>query len=119
MRTETKTGNGKQQEKIETLFQIPAEDLKDHTLMSLLQLGASTLLKEAVQEEISQYLGRRHYKHLANKQDFKGYRNGTRRTRIDTANGQVEYDRQLLAHAPDYQSNFHIPYMTRPQEFAD
>lgn len=119
MRTEIKTGNRKQQEKIEDLFQIPAEDLKDHTLMSLLQLGASTLLKEAVQEEISQFLGRKYYKHLENEQDFKGYRNGMRRTRIDTPNGQVEYDRQLLVHAPDYQSKFHSPYMRRPQEFAD
>lgn len=119
MRTETKTGKRNEQEKIENLFQIPADDLKDYTLMSLLQLGASTLLKEAVQEEITQYLGRKHYRHHKEDQNFKGYRNGTRRTRIDTPNGQVEYDRQLLVHAPDYQSKFHTPYMRRPKEFAN
>jgi transposase-like protein len=95
--------------------QIKQLDLPGMTLMSLLQFGSTTLLKEAIAAEITQYLGRGHYKHG---EVFKGYRNGYQKTTLDTPIGQLEYDRPKVAHAPDFKSQFHKAHMRRPDEFA-
>ena len=67
------------------------------------------LLKEAVVSEITRYLGRGFYRHLKAGEEFKGNRNGYRRTTVDTPIGQVSYDRPLVAYAPDFESKFHTP----------
>lgn len=99
----------------ETLAQIKQFDLPGMTLTSLLQFGSTTLLKEAITAEITQYLGRSHYKHG---EEFKGYRNGHQKTTLDTPIGQLSYDRPKLAYAPDFKSQFHKAHMRRPDEFA-
>jgi len=76
-------------------------------------------LKEAITNEITRYLGREFYKHVKGGQEFKGDRNGYRRTRVDTPIGQVEYERPLIAYAPEFESKFHTPYMRRPKAFAN
>jgi len=78
-------------------------DLPAMSLMSLLQFGSGLLLKEAVTQEITSYLGRGHYRHG---EEFKGHRNGCQKTRLDTPMGAVEYDRPKLAYAPDFKSQF-------------
>lgn len=90
-------------------------DLSAMSLMSLLQFGSSTLLKDAIASEITAHLGRQYYQRGL---DFKGHRNGFQKTRLDTPMGQIEYDRPKVAYAPDFKSQFHVPYMRRPEEFA-
>lgn len=90
-------------------------DLPSMSLMSLLQFGSATLLKEAIANEITLYLGRSHYQHG---DEFKGHRNGSQQTRLDTAMGTLEYDRPKIANAPDFKSQFHVPHMRRPEEFS-
>jgi putative transposase len=100
------------------LFDSLPPDVQEMSLMGLVQFGSSLLLKEAVAAEITAYLGRGFYKHLQQGQEFKGHRNGSRLTTVDTPIGQVVYDRQLLVNAPDFESKYHQPYMRRPEAFA-
>lgn len=93
-------------------------DLPGMSLISLLQFGSNLLIKEAIAKEIDAYLGRSHYEHREEGDRFKGYRNGYQVTTIDTPIGQVAYDRPKLANAPDFRSQFHVPHMRRPDEFA-
>jgi transposase-like protein len=102
----------------ETPSQIKQFDLPGMTLMSLLQFGSTTLLKEAIAAEIEQYLGRQHYEHREKEAPFKGHRNGYQKTTLDTPIGQLQYDRPKVAYAPDFKSQFHKPHMRRPEEFA-
>ncbi len=90
-------------------------DLPGTSLMSLLQLGSGMLLKHAIAGEITEYLGRGHYEHGA---EFKGHRNGSQLTRIDTSMGVLGYDRPKVANAPGFKSRYHVPKMKRPDEFA-
>lgn len=92
-------------------------DLPQMSLMSLLQLGSQTLLAEAIKAEISEVLGRDFYQHHESKSDSKGYRHGTRKTTLDTPIGPIVYDRPRV-NGIDFQSQFHVPYMRRPSEFA-
>jgi transposase-like protein len=93
-------------------------DLPGMSLMSLLQFGSNMLLKEAISAEITSYLGRKHYQHSAEGEAFKGHRNGHQPSTIDTPIGALEYDRPKVAYAPDFKSQFHVPYLRRPDEFA-
>lgn len=90
-------------------------DLPGMSLMSLLQFGSGLLLKHAIAGEITEYLGRSHYQHGP---EFKGYRNGYQKTRIDTPVGVVEYDRPKITGASDFKSRYHVRHMRRPDEFA-
>lgn len=95
------------------------EEVQELSLLGLIQFGSQALLKQAISEEITKYLGRSFYEHLKPGEASKGERNGTRFTTIDTPIGALTYDRPRLAHAPEFQSRFHVPYMRRPKEFAD
>lgn len=90
-------------------------DLPAMSLQSLLQFGTGLLIKEAIAQEITDYLGRSHYAHGAT---FKGHRNGYQKTRLDTGSGVVEYERPKITGAPDFQSQYHVAHMRRPEEFA-
>lgn len=96
---------------------LPAE-LHELSTLGLLKFGGEILLKKAVEEEITRYLGRGFYEHMKGSDESRGYRNGTRETTIDTPIGQVSYERPLLTGAPDFASQYHTPYMRRPEEFA-
>ncbi len=96
---------------------LPAE-LGELSTLGLLRFGGELLLKKAVEEEITRYLGRGFYEHMKGNQESTGYRNGTRQTRVDTPIGQLTYERQLLTGAANFVSQYHTPYMRRPQEFA-
>jgi transposase-like protein len=93
-------------------------DFPGMSLMSLLQFGSNELIKEAIAREIEAYLGRKWYQRGADGEPFKGYRNGYQETTIDTPIGQVVYDRPKVTGAPDFRSQFHVPHMRRPEEFA-
>lgn len=103
--------------KITTNGQAASEGAEP-TLLDLLRFGSQALLKQAINEEIAEHLGRGRYEHHG-EAPFRGYRNGTRRTTLDTPVGQLTYDRPLVAHAPDFESQYHKPHMRRPKQFAD
>ena len=104
------------QEKLKlSVGELSQLDLPGMSLMSLLQFGSGALLKHAIAAEIEAHLGRGHYEHG---DEFKGHRNGHQKSRIDTPMGVVEYDRPKLAYATNFKSQFHVPHMRRPEEFA-
>jgi putative transposase len=96
-----------------------ASEGSEPTLLDLLRFGSQALLNQAISEEIAEHLGRGRYEHHGEEQPFRGYRNGTRQTTLDTPLGQLSYDRPLVAHAPDFQSRYHKPHMRRPEQFAE
>ena len=93
-------------------------ELSNMTLLSLLKFGGQTLLAEAIKAEISDHLGRGFYQHSESMKGHKGYRHGTRKTNIDTPLGPISYDRPRVNGTSDFESQFHVPYMKRPEEFA-
>ena len=93
-------------------------DIESMSVMGLLRFGSGALLKHAITNEITEHLGRKRYHRLEENQEFRGYRNGYQKTRVDTPIGQLEYDRPKVAHAPEFKSQFHTPHVRRPQEFA-
>lgn len=95
--------------------QLKQLDLPAMSLSSLLQFGTGLLLNQAIAAEITEHLGRSHYKHG---EEFRGHRNGYQKTRLDTGVGVIEYDRPKVAHAPDFRSQYHVRRMRRPEEFA-
>jgi putative transposase len=96
-----------------------AEQTGGPDILSLLKFGSQAILQQAVEEEITQYLGRENYERLKLEMVAKGFRNGYRKTTIDTPIGQVIYDRQRLDGAPDFKSAYHEAHMRRPEQFAD
>ena len=124
MKRTTKTFTKPSQATIENCMEERLKDLlpvnlQEMSLMGLMQYGSQALLKQAMLEEITAYLGRGYYQHLKEGQAFRGERNGTRKTTIDTPIGPLVYDRPRLAYAPEFQSRFHVASMRRPEAFAD
>jgi len=118
MRTRTTASQQKNQE-IPPKAKAAAESAEGPGILELLKFGSQAILKQAIEGEITQYLGRESYERLKAEQVFRGARHGYRKTTIDTPVGQVVYDRQRLTGAPDFKSAIHRPHMRRPEEFAD
>ena len=112
MRKSKKESEKAQQININTQIELP-----QMSLMGLLQFGSQTLLVEAIKAEITEALGRGFYQHSESKDDLKGYRHGSRKTTLDTPIGPIVYDRPRTD-GIDFKSQFHVPYMRRPHEFA-
>jgi len=85
------------------------------SLLAILRQGSGLLLKEAIEAEITEHLGRLRYQHGA---EFRGHRNGHQKTQMDTSLGPIEYDRPKVAYAEGFESRYHTPHMRRPEEFA-
>ena len=85
------------------------------SLLAILRQGSGMLLKEAIEAEITEHLGRLRYQHS---EEFRGHRNGYQETNIDTPVGPISYERQKLAHAEGFKSRYHTPHVRRPEEFA-
>jgi putative transposase len=85
------------------------------SLLAILRQGSGLLLKEAIEAEITEHLGRLRYQHGT---EFRGHRNGHQKTQMDTSLGPIEYDRPKVAYAEGFESRYHTPHMRRPEEFA-
>lgn len=85
------------------------------SLLAILRQGSGLLLKEAIEAEITEHLGRLRYAHG---EEFRGHRNGHQKTQMDTSLGPIEYDRPKVAYADGFQSRYHTPHVRRPEEFA-
>ncbi len=88
-------------------------------IFELLGFGSRAVIRQAIEEEITQFLGRESYERLKGDEEFRGSRNGYRETTMDTPIGALTYPRPRLAGAPDFKSAYHQPYLRRPEEFAD
>ena len=116
------TGSQKKKQAIPVQAEIAAQTFEKTggpDILALLKFGSQAILKQAVEEEITQHLGRENYERLTSELMAKGFRNGYRKTTIDTPIGQVVYDRQRLAGAEGFKSAYHEPHMRRPEQFAD
>lgn len=100
-----------QQKKQEALASIPeqAREAAERTpgIFELLGFGSRAVIRQAIEEEITQFLGRESYERLKEGGVFLGERNGSRQTTIDTPIGALTYDRPRLAYAPDFKSAYH------------
>lgn len=119
METKHKRRGGKEQEQAYRKFQKLPESTGECTVLGLLRFGGQTLLKSAIAAEITEHLQRGYYEHRIDDKGRGGERNGYRETKLDTPIGQVMYDRPLIAYAPEFNSQYHVPYMRRPKEFAE
>jgi len=103
---------------IEELGSLPAvpesSTAATPSLMELLRHGATSLLKTAIEAEITEHLGRARYAHS---EAEGGYRNGYRDARIDTPLGPITYAKQRIAGDSSFRSKIHRPHMRRPEEF--
>lgn len=118
METKHKRRGGKGQEAAYLKFKELPDNFDHCTVLGLLRFGGQTLLKSAIAAEITEHLRRGYYVH-GTEHAVPGERNGYRGTTIDTPIGQVQYDRPLVAYAPDFHSQYHVPYMRRPKQFAE
>lgn len=108
-----------EQDIVQATLKNISEELSGVSLMGVLSWGAQRLLTEATIAEVTNYLGRPKYQRSNEDSLFRGERNGFRETTIDSPIGPITYNRQRVANAPDFHSRLHVPYMRRPQEFAD
>jgi hypothetical protein len=84
-------------------------------LLAILRQGFGPLIREAMEAEITTFLGRSHYQHGA---EFRGYRNGYQESSIDSPVGRLKYQRPKVAYATGFKSRFHTPHVRRPEEFS-
>lgn len=87
------------------------------SLMELLRHGATSLLKTAIEAEITEHLRRARYEHTVGDEMARAYRNGHRDARIDTPSGPIVYSRQKITGDPNFKSKIHSPHLRRPEEF--
>lgn len=93
--------------------------LGNASLMEIIRHGAISLLKTAIEAEITEHLGRARYVHSESDDGATGYRNGYREARIDTPSGTITYPKQRLAGDPTFKSKIHRPHLRRPEEFDE
>ncbi len=55
----------------------------------LLRLGAQRLVQEALEQEVTDFLGRGHYEHHGQETTFRGHRNGYEPGKMPTAEGAI------------------------------
>jgi putative transposase len=103
---------------VESVIDTMPHGLNGLSLLGVVQQGAQTILKHAVIAEINGFLGVKPYERLPEGMAPKGERNGFRETVVDTPIGPITYPRQRVVNAPGFESRIHVPYMRRPEEFA-
>jgi putative transposase len=73
---------------IRELLEVGIQGDKD-VLNELIRLGSERLVQEVLEQEVDDFLGRRHYEHRGKEGEFKGYRNGYREKEIASAEGNI------------------------------
>lgn len=76
-------------------------------LSCLVRQGAKLMLQKALEEEVTSFLGRGHYKRY-NQSPFRGYRNGYEPTGINLAEGRIELK---LPQVRDNIEEFHSQFL--------
>jgi len=62
---------------------------EENLVSRMLFLGAQKLAQEALEQEVTDYLGREHYQRRQKDEEHLGYRNGYRQKGLDTAEGRI------------------------------
>jgi len=94
---------------IEGLLNGAFEDQED-LASQLVRLGAQRLVQEALEQEVTDRLGRGHYQRRQEGQTHHGWRNGYRPAALDTAEGRVPIQVPQVRESP-------VPYRSRLIEF--
>jgi putative transposase len=89
-----------------------AVEKKESMLDFLAREGARKMLAEALEEEVTQFLGRRKYERDESEQG--GYRNGTRARTVTVLGGTLKVPYQKVA-GVDYRSSILAPYQRRSE----
>ena len=76
------------QKQIKELLQGTWAD-QDEMVTKLLMLGALRLAQEALEQEVTDHLGRGHYERRKDDEEHHGYRNGYRPAAMDTTEGRI------------------------------
>ncbi len=73
----------------------------DELVTKLILLGAQHLGQEMLEQEVTDYLGRGHYERREESNENRGYRNGYRPARMDTAEGRVQLQVPQVRESPE------------------
>jgi putative transposase len=95
---------------IKTLLNGAFEDQED-LASQLVRLGAQRLVQDALEQEVTDQLGREHYQRRQEGQAHRGWRNGYRPAALDTAEGRVQIQVPQVRESPE-------PYRSRLIEFV-
>jgi transposase-like protein len=76
-------------------------DEEEDLLSTLARLGMERLVQEAIEQEVSDYLGREHYQRRAPDGVHRGYRNGYEPAKLRTAEGEVKVQAPQVREAPE------------------
>ncbi len=87
------------QKQIEELLQGTWAD-QEEMVNKLLMLGAQRLAQEALEQEVTDHLGRGHYERREDDQEHRGYRNGYRPAAMDTAEGRIQLEVPQVRESP-------------------
>ncbi len=97
------------QKQIEDLLQGTLAE-HEELVTKLLMLGAQRLAQEALEQEVTDHLGRGHYERREDDEEHHGYRNGYRPAALDTAEGRIHLQVPQVRESPD-------PYRSKLVEF--
>lgn len=87
------------------LFEGEDWEDEENLISKMLFLGAQRLAQEALEQEVTDYLGREHYERRQEGKEHSGYRNGYRERTLDTAEGRIPLRVPQLRDTPQpYQS---------------
>ena len=97
------------QKQIEDLLQGTLAE-QEELVTKLLMLGAQRLAQEALEQEVSDHLGRGHYERREADEEHHGYRNGYRPAALDTAEGRIHLQVPQVRESPE-------PYRSKLVDF--
>jgi transposase-like protein len=94
---------------IETLLNGDWETVEDFVSKFIL-LGSQLLAQESLEQEAADYLERDHYQRRRDDQEHRGYRNGYRPAKVDTAEGRIDLKVPQVRESPE-------PYRSKLADF--
>lgn len=86
------------------------------SLRELVREGARLMLQTAIEEEMDEFLGRGHYERQSPDKEFRGYRNGYEKKKLETGEGPVEIQvPQLRDNKEEFKSRWITAYLKRTE----
>jgi transposase-like protein len=85
-------------------------DTTEDLVSKLMLLGSQLLAQESLEQEATDYLERDHYQRRKGDQEHRGYRNGYRPAKVDTAEGRIHLQVPQVRESPE-------PYRSKLADF--
>jgi putative transposase len=85
-------------------------DTTEDLVSKLMLLGSQLLAQESLEQEATDYLEREHYQRRKGDQEHRGYRNGYRPAKVDTAEGRIHLQVPQVRESPE-------PYRSKLADF--